>query len=493
MSTAVADLQTGRDALARGAWAEARDAFERSIAEQESPEALEGLGVAAWWLDLAEVVFDVRERAYRLYQDRKDAVSAARVAVWLAWDYWAFRGEDAVANGWLQRARRLLEGHGQVAANSPGSSSGKARSHSSSTAIPTGRFVMRPPASRVAQAIGKHRPRDARPVRAGPGPRHIRRGRGGHAHAGRGQRGRRRRRTPRPHRDRPGVLLSHRRVRSRARLRPRDAVVHAAEGVLREMGAPAAVCRVPHAVRVDLHVARHLARGGARVDGGDRRARGQPSGDDRRRARPARRAAAASGAPGRSGGDVRAVGAAQPGVARTRGDCASIATTRRRPPSSPRATCGACRRTTARIAPAGLELLVRALVAHGRHGRRAEPRSPSSPTSPRSSRRCRTRRPRAIAAGFVAARRRRSERRAAAFRGRGRSLPAERRAVRAVARPDRAGADAGRPRAGRRRSRGGAARDGSARRVEGGNRDRPRQDAARLAGAPRSRRPPTRR
>jgi DNA-binding NarL/FixJ family response regulator len=114
MSTAAADLQIGRDALERGAWAEAREAFERSVAEQESPEALEGLGVAAWWLDLADVVFDVRERAYRLYQDRKDAVSAARVAIWMGWDYWAFRGEDAVANGWLQRARRLLEGHGQV-------------------------------------------------------------------------------------------------------------------------------------------------------------------------------------------------------------------------------------------------------------------------------------------------------------------------------------------------------------------------------------------
>jgi DNA-binding NarL/FixJ family response regulator len=114
MSIAADDLQTGQDALARGAWTEAREAFERSIAEHESPEALEGLGVAAWWLDLADVVFDVRERAYRLYQDRKDAVSAARVAVWMGWDYWAFRGEDAVANGWLQRARRLLEGHGQV-------------------------------------------------------------------------------------------------------------------------------------------------------------------------------------------------------------------------------------------------------------------------------------------------------------------------------------------------------------------------------------------
>jgi DNA-binding NarL/FixJ family response regulator len=114
MSIAAATLQTGREALARGAWTDAREAFERSIAEEESPEALEGLGVAAWWLDLADVVFDVRERAYRLYQERKDTVSAARIAVWMAWDYWAFRGEDAVANGWLQRARRLLEGHGEV-------------------------------------------------------------------------------------------------------------------------------------------------------------------------------------------------------------------------------------------------------------------------------------------------------------------------------------------------------------------------------------------
>ena len=32
------------------------------------------------------------------------------MAVWLAWDTAAFRGEHAVANGWLQRAHRLLDG-----------------------------------------------------------------------------------------------------------------------------------------------------------------------------------------------------------------------------------------------------------------------------------------------------------------------------------------------------------------------------------------------
>ncbi len=109
------DCRAGQDALLRAAWAEARAAFAEALAARESPEALEGLALAAWWLDLADVLFDARERAYRLYRDRGDGTGAARVAVWLAWDYWAFRGESAVANGWLQRARRLLE-HGPPSA-----------------------------------------------------------------------------------------------------------------------------------------------------------------------------------------------------------------------------------------------------------------------------------------------------------------------------------------------------------------------------------------
>ena len=67
------------------------------------------MGLAAWWLNLADVVFDSRERAFRGYRSRGDQRSAARVAVWIAWDSAAFR-EEGVAKGWLQRARRLLEG-----------------------------------------------------------------------------------------------------------------------------------------------------------------------------------------------------------------------------------------------------------------------------------------------------------------------------------------------------------------------------------------------
>ncbi len=104
------DLTAGRLALEAGAWQQAQHAFERALAIEESPEALEGLGLAAWWLDLADVVFDSRERAYRGYRSRGDQVSAARLAVWIGWDSAAFRGEAGVANGWLQRARRLLDG-----------------------------------------------------------------------------------------------------------------------------------------------------------------------------------------------------------------------------------------------------------------------------------------------------------------------------------------------------------------------------------------------
>jgi len=104
------ELTAGRAALEAGAWQQAQHAFERALSIEETPEALEGLGLAAWWLDLAAVVFDARERAYRSYRTRGDQVSAARMAVWIAWDSAAFRGEEGVAKGWLERARRLLQG-----------------------------------------------------------------------------------------------------------------------------------------------------------------------------------------------------------------------------------------------------------------------------------------------------------------------------------------------------------------------------------------------
>jgi DNA-binding NarL/FixJ family response regulator len=103
-------LNGGQEALARGAWEEARTCFEAALSQQTTPEALEGLGMAAWWQDDATVTFDARKRAYHLYRQHGDNQGAARMATYLAHDYYSFRGEYAIANGWFQRAHRLLEG-----------------------------------------------------------------------------------------------------------------------------------------------------------------------------------------------------------------------------------------------------------------------------------------------------------------------------------------------------------------------------------------------
>jgi LuxR family transcriptional regulator, maltose regulon positive regulatory protein len=112
MSTTHLDalLGPGHEGLARGDWRAARAAFEAAVAAGESPEALEGLAMASWWLDDVERVFQTRERAYRLYRARGDRRGAGRVALTIAMDVFHFRGQVAVAKGWLRRARSLLDG-----------------------------------------------------------------------------------------------------------------------------------------------------------------------------------------------------------------------------------------------------------------------------------------------------------------------------------------------------------------------------------------------
>jgi DNA-binding CsgD family transcriptional regulator len=103
-------LDAGWVALGRGDWERAQAAFEESLAGSEAPEAFEGLGWAGHMLNKDGLTFDARERAYRLYLDRGDKSSAGRIAAWLAADCLLFRGQAAIANGWLQRAHRLLDG-----------------------------------------------------------------------------------------------------------------------------------------------------------------------------------------------------------------------------------------------------------------------------------------------------------------------------------------------------------------------------------------------
>ncbi|GAB4337980.1 MAG: hypothetical protein Kow0010_26240 [Dehalococcoidia bacterium] len=103
-------IQAGRRALARGEWDAARHFFTEACADGDSPEALEGLASCARWSPDEQSAFACAERAYALYRARDDRRGAARVAFMLADDCLEWRGEYAVARGWLHRARRMLQG-----------------------------------------------------------------------------------------------------------------------------------------------------------------------------------------------------------------------------------------------------------------------------------------------------------------------------------------------------------------------------------------------
>jgi LuxR family transcriptional regulator, maltose regulon positive regulatory protein len=103
------DPRAGWVELQEARWDAARASFQQALATEATPEALEGLSWAAWWLDDAAAVFEARERAYALYRKRGDGAGAARMATWLAADHLDFHGAWAVASGWLRRAHRLLD------------------------------------------------------------------------------------------------------------------------------------------------------------------------------------------------------------------------------------------------------------------------------------------------------------------------------------------------------------------------------------------------
>ncbi|HXH83632.1 MAG TPA: LuxR C-terminal-related transcriptional regulator [Candidatus Tectomicrobia bacterium] len=109
-SSAAAAIARGRQALARADWNAARAAFEDALRRQETPEALEGLAEAAWWLNDDATVLQARDRAYRSYRSRGDRRGAGRVAISLATDAFHLRGAPAIARGWHARAHRLLDG-----------------------------------------------------------------------------------------------------------------------------------------------------------------------------------------------------------------------------------------------------------------------------------------------------------------------------------------------------------------------------------------------
>jgi LuxR family transcriptional regulator, maltose regulon positive regulatory protein len=108
-TTAAGAIESGRAALVRGAWAEARAHFEQGLAAEQTPDGYEGLGIAARYLWDAEAAVAAHERGYRLARAADDQVRAARLAAQLAIDAYTL-GRMAEANGWIERALMLTEG-----------------------------------------------------------------------------------------------------------------------------------------------------------------------------------------------------------------------------------------------------------------------------------------------------------------------------------------------------------------------------------------------
>jgi len=111
-------LQEARAAHARGDWRTLHDtlAGARTRGLPLPAEAVGELGMAAWWLGETQESIRLAEEAHAgfLAEGRADLAAAAAVRVSIIA---MLRGHEALGEGWLSRARRLLDGREECAAH----------------------------------------------------------------------------------------------------------------------------------------------------------------------------------------------------------------------------------------------------------------------------------------------------------------------------------------------------------------------------------------
>jgi DNA-binding NarL/FixJ family response regulator len=103
-------------AFARADWETARRLFQELVDTEPSAVALDGLGQALLWCGDEEGAIEVRAKAFGEYRRQGAREAAANIAVYLAAEY-RIAGNASLANGWLGRGRRLLEGCSACAAH----------------------------------------------------------------------------------------------------------------------------------------------------------------------------------------------------------------------------------------------------------------------------------------------------------------------------------------------------------------------------------------
>ncbi len=105
-------LETARDAFAKKAWGEARAAY--AVAREEtrlSPDDIERAAIVAHLLGREDSSRELLAEGYRECLEHDDRTRAARFAYWLGHGLF-FVGDLAQANGWIGRARSLLDEQG---------------------------------------------------------------------------------------------------------------------------------------------------------------------------------------------------------------------------------------------------------------------------------------------------------------------------------------------------------------------------------------------
>jgi DNA-binding NarL/FixJ family response regulator len=105
-------VDRGQRALRAGDWTTARDCFQASLGEAETPEALDGLGRALYWLGDYAPVIGLLERGYAGFRACGETRYPSRIACLLSFLHAGIHGNQAACSGWLERGKNLAEASG---------------------------------------------------------------------------------------------------------------------------------------------------------------------------------------------------------------------------------------------------------------------------------------------------------------------------------------------------------------------------------------------
>src|SRR5690242_19535613 len=89
-------------------WASEQAEHEAAIAAGADGDAYQGLAIALFWQNDLNGALHAMEQAYVRFRRRANHGSAAWAALWLGGQYLRYKGNPAVASGWIARSRRLM-------------------------------------------------------------------------------------------------------------------------------------------------------------------------------------------------------------------------------------------------------------------------------------------------------------------------------------------------------------------------------------------------